>query len=98
MGCCGNSAEAGATRRFLSQKVHVLASKNSTYADFGKETIREYFRFLPLDEFLVLLHPCHNRKQQNLRVLVRIDARLWPVWFCPFENGQVIDVRNKCCF
>ena len=34
---------------------------------------------MPLDEFLVLLHPSHNRKQKQLRVLVRINARLWPV-------------------
>ena len=34
---CGNSAEVGATRRFLSRKIHFLASKNSKKAEFGRQ-------------------------------------------------------------
>ena len=56
-------------------------------------------RHLLLGEFLVLPHPSHNRKQPKLRVLVGVDARLWPVCvFCPFDGGQVRDVRNNCRF
>ena len=46
--------------------------------------------FLQLDEFLVLLHPSHNRKQKELRVLVKIDAHLRPmcVFFVRLTAGK----------
>ena len=59
---------------------------------------RQTSLFLPLGEFLVLPHPSHNRKQPKLRVLVGIDARCGRcVFFCPFDGGQVRDVRSNCC-
>ena len=43
---CGNSAEAGATRRFLSRKVHFWPRKSKKKADFGRKTyVSEYFGF-----------------------------------------------------
>ena len=42
--CC-NSVEAGATHRFLSRKVHFLASKKSKNGRFWQKNLREYFGF-----------------------------------------------------
>ena len=52
----------------------------------------------PLLRFWWLPHPSHNRKQPKSRVLVRIDAHCGRyVLFCPFDGGQVRDLRDICC-
>ena len=142
---CGNSAEAGPTRRFWFRKVHFLASKKSKKGRFWQKNLRVYFGFSAAilrkilkgqnpspngpdcifepsqraSEVLQALSPltatnpffscrlvkfwcCHTHPttENNSNCvfwseLMRVCGRF--VFFCPFDGGQVRDVRNKCC-
>ena len=89
---CGNSAEDSQRSKSISQwlGLHFERSQHASevlQAFFPLNS--ENFVFLPLDEFLVLLNPSHNRKQQNCLLwseLMRICGRY--VFFVRLTAGR----------